>query len=142
MQRASIHQKAAKAVKINKGKTSLKWSQEARMGAFRHVSININTDPNRKRCTLHLWWEGNQEEEGFSPYLAAVQPMRGCCNSANEKTQYFELPVSSNGLFVYNSPSQLSLLLYKRVPSPLFNGTCKWFIVVACPELQFFAAHK
>ena len=31
----------------------------------------------------------------------------------NEKPLHFELPVSSNGLFVYNSPSQLPLLLYK-----------------------------
>ena len=34
-----------------------------------------------------------------------------------------EVLVSSNGLFVYNSPSQLPLLLQQRVSSPLFHWT-------------------
>lgn len=105
------------------------------MGALTHVPINVNTDPSRKRCVLHLWQEGSQkEEERFFSMLGN--------SSAKEKTLYVKLPVSSNVLFVYNSTSQLYLLLYKIVPSPLLNRTCKWFTIVACPELQFLDAPK
>ena len=38
-------------------------------------------------------------------------------SSANENTLYFKLSVSSNGLFVYNSPAQLPLL-YKKAFLP------------------------
>ena len=41
----------------------------------------------------------------------------------NEKPLHFELPVSSNGLFVYNSSSQLPLLLHQRVSFPLPHWT-------------------
>ena len=44
-------------------------------------------------------------------------------SSANEKSLYFNFLVSSNRLFVYNSPSQLPLFLYKTVSSPLLHWT-------------------
>ena len=78
-------------------------------------------DPNRKRCTLHLHSTTllpQQEEGRFSPHPATAQPMRDCHNSASEKPLHFKLPVSSNGLFVYNSPSQLSFPLLFAPFSP------------------------
>ena len=73
-----------------------------------------------------------------SPCLATAKPMRDCCTSASEKPLYFKLPVSSNGLFVYNSPSQLSRLLCKRASFLSFYQTCMWFTIAACLKLQFF----
>ena len=52
-------------------------------------------------------------ERKISSCLATAQPMRDWYNAANEKPLHFELPVSSNELFVCNSPSQLSFLLCK-----------------------------
>ena len=104
--------------------------------------------PTGRDIALHLQQEvtllfyPQQEEERFSPCLAAAQPMRDCHDSASEKPLYFELPVSSNGLFVYNSPSQLPPLLYKRVNSPLRYLACMWFAIVACPEWQIFVASE
>ena len=54
-------------------------------------------------------------------YLATAQPMRDCHNSANGKSLYFKFSVSSNGLFPYNSPSQLPLLFYEIVSFLLFS---------------------
>lgn len=62
---------------------------------------------NRKKVPT-LLPSGRKEECFFT------QPKRDCHNSVNEKPLHFELPVSSNGLFVHNSLTQLSLLLYKR----------------------------
>ena len=59
-------------------------------------------------------------------------------NSANEKPLHFELPVSSNGLFLYNSPT--SPFSYKR----MFLSTVSpdlpiVFATASLPELQFSA---
>ena len=55
--------------------------------------------------------------------LALQQPsQRETANSANEKPPHFKLPVSSNGLFVYISPSQLPFLFYQRMILKLLGG--------------------
>lgn len=41
-------------VKINKGKPHLNGVRRPEAGALMHVSVDINTDANRKRHTLHL----------------------------------------------------------------------------------------
>lgn len=48
-----------------------------------------------------------QEEEKISFHPVIAPPMGDCHNSANKKLLYFELSVSFNGLFVYNSSSQV-----------------------------------
>lgn len=57
----------------------------------------------------------------FSPCLATAQPMRDCHSSANEKPPHFALPVSSNQLFVYNSPLSLPFSFMKQESSPLIS---------------------
>ena len=58
-------------------------------------------------------------------------------SSANGKSLYFKLPVSSNEIFVYRSSSQFPLLLYKSLLS-FENWACMWFSIVPCPNLQLF----
>lgn len=72
-----------------------------------------------------------QPEEGrISLRPVTAQPMRDCHMSANEKPQHFELPVSANGLFVYNAPPpQLLLLIYKRMFLSFVLWTYLWFTV-------------
>ena len=95
-------------VKINKGKTSLKRSQDVHT---LHVGQEV---------TLVCYHQ--QEEEKFSTCLATAEPMRVSHNSAKEKPLYCKLPVSSNGLFVYSSPSQLSLSSIKEFPLLCLRG--------------------
>ena len=69
----------------------------------------MQIETNYKKFALHLQQEEGsyfptQQEEGRRfPDLATAPLIRGCHNSANEKPIHSELPVSSNGLFVYNS---------------------------------------
>lgn len=92
----------------------LNWSWEALRGPTLHSLTLIINYPKQKetyflspigRCfsTLLLL----QEEGGSSPHPATTQPMKDYYNSGNEKPLYFKSPVSSNGLFVYNSPPEI-----------------------------------
>ena len=114
-------------MKNNKQKPHLKWNQEARRGSSHALPLYVNCRPQGEEIPLHLqqkeyyYFTTQQEERRVSLCLATAQPMRGCHKSANEKSLYFEFPVSSNGLFVYNGPGQL-LLLYKR----LFLSSVLW----------------
>ena len=87
------------------------------LGGWKRGPLNINTDPNRRRHTLHVLEDQAGGRKKIFPCLATAQPMRHYHNSANEKPLYFKLPVSCNGPFIYHSPSQLILLLYKRFSS-------------------------
>lgn len=58
------------------------------------------------------------------PHPATTHPMGDCHSSANEKSLYFKLSVSSNGLFLYNSPYQV----YKEQSTPLFFKL-GWFAI-------------
>lgn len=80
-------------------------------------------DPKRKRHNI-AYLTGcdtlsppKQEAEKIPPCSVAAQPMGDCQDSANEKLLHLELPVFSNGLFVYNSQSQI----YKRVYLPFVS---------------------
>lgn len=83
------------------------------------------SDPqNGEKCFAFLTGNDNrllpqQEEEKITPRPVTTQPIGDCHNSASEKSLYFELSVSSNGLFIYNSSSQV----VKRAFSPLFLWT-------------------
>jgi len=77
-----------------------------------------------------------QEKERFSTPPATAPPMRDCHNSANEKPLYFELPVYSKGLFVYNTPPYFSLSSVKEHSSLLFSGLAYGF---ALPGLSWIA---
>lgn len=55
------------------------------------------------RCLLLFYSNSNKEK--FLTY-EPTQAMKDCYNSSNEKPLYFEFLVSSNRLFVYNSPSK------------------------------------
>ena len=88
-------------------------------GALTNVPFNINTDSQQEETYLASPTEEilpyyYQKEDDFSPSLTTVQPMRDCHNSDKENPLYSELPISSNQLSVYNKPSQLPLLLYKK----------------------------
>ena len=99
--------------------TSLKWSWEARRGAL------------TEETTLHLWKEVTLlvAGGGFYPCLAMAQPIKATVLWSSNLFQWT----------VFNSSSQLPLLC-KRGSPPLPQHTCTWFIVVAGPKLQFFAA--
>lgn len=59
--------------------------------------------------------------------LAWQLPSQGDCHNAGNKNPLdFELPVYSNGSFVYNSPSQFPLSPVKEPPS-LFSGLTHGF---------------
>lgn len=62
-------------------------------------------------------------------------PGNGPANKSHCALKFQFVPMDS----VFNSSSQLPLL-YKRGSPPLPQHTCMWFIVVAGPKLQFFAA--
>ena len=96
----------------------------------------------RLQQEVTLLYYHQQEEERFSPCLVTAQPMRDDHNSANEKPLYFKLLVSSNGLFLYKILSQLPLFLYKSVYLPLPYWAGMRFIIMASPDLHFFAAPK
>lgn len=80
-----------------------------------------------------------QQEEGkIPPGLVIAQPMGARHDSANEKPLTLELPVSSHGLFLYNSPFQVHRRAFlSSVPgfvcgSPVrphslnYNFCCSW----------------
>ena len=60
--------------------------------------------------------------------LAKDQPMRGCHNSANEKSLYFELPISPNFCYYCREPGYWKRNYYKfkhfsfLQPSKRFQG--------------------
>lgn len=90
------------------------------MGALIHVPLEVSKIALDEKCFpsppgMTLLYCHQQEEDRFSFCLAIAQT-RHCHNLANEKLLYLELPVSSSGLFIYNSPSQLSLLLNRNFP--------------------------
>lgn len=71
--------------------------------------------------------------------LATAQPMSDSHNSANEKPLYFQLPVYSNGLFVYNSVINSTPSSTKGHSSPLFCGLASLrsagLLVLGCNSL-------
>lgn len=74
------------------------------------------TIASRRKKNFPLAWHQLSQWE-----TVATQPIQKI--SQYKKSLYFELPVSSNWHFIYNRPSQLLLLLYKRVSSPLLYWT-------------------
>ena len=70
----------------------------------------------RRKKNFPLAWQQLSQWE-----TVTAQPIQKI--SQYKKSLYFELPVSSNWHFVYHRPSQLFLLLYKRVSSPLLYWT-------------------
>lgn len=116
-------------VKTNSKKPLLNWSWEALCGSTLHsLTLTINCLKQEEtyflsptgRCfyTLVLHQEG-----GSSPHPATTQPMKNCYNSANEQPLYFKSPVSSNRLFVYNSPLEILLSSIKE------HYSCMWFTI-------------
>lgn len=87
------------------------------------MSYNI-AEPNQKKYFLFELFKNSAKR-------------RDCHNSANEKPLHFELPVSSNGLFV-TAPSNSSFPYIKEYFSPSFSGLACSFPQSACPELQIF----
>lgn len=60
-----------------------------------------------------------QEQEKNPPCPVTTQPTGDCHNSTNEKSLYFKLSVSSYGLFIYSTPSQVHK---KSIPLLCFSG--------------------
>lgn len=80
---------------------------------------SLSFSPKREETTfllqqedIFLLYYSSRKKGGSSPCPTTTQSMIDCYKSANEKPLHFEFPVFSNGLFVYNSPSE---------PSPLFS---------------------
>lgn len=78
-------------------------------------------------CKSLLFNYLSRRKKGFLFLLATAQPMRDSHSLANEKPWHFQLPVYTNGFFVYNIPSQLSSFLYKRGLFPFVLQKCLWF---------------
>lgn len=117
----------AGTVKINKQKT-FKLEIGGPAGGALTPYYSLSVAPNR-RSTFYFHQEDIlllclllQQEEGRAPQLATTQPMKDFYNSANEKPLHFKFPVSSNVLFVYNSPSEFVLSSIKELSCPLFSG--------------------
>ena len=77
------------------------------MGALIHVPLEVSKIALDEKYFpsppgMTLLYCHQQEEDRFSFCLAIAQT-RHCHNLANEKLLYLELPVSSSGLFIYNS---------------------------------------
>lgn len=89
-------------VKCNKLKTKLKWKIEER--TLMHSMLLTPREETflgaRKGSDPTL--PSQQEEGKIPPYPVTAPPMGDCYNSANEKSLYFQLSTSSNGLFIYN----------------------------------------
>lgn len=100
-------------VEINKQKPHLKWSREAtsKNSHTRHSTHSNLTLKGRKVGTLHLQQEvlllNLSCRKQIPPCQATAQPMGDCHSSANEKSPYFKLCVSSKGLFRYNRASKV-----------------------------------
>ena len=104
----------------------------ARRGSSHTLPLNVNWRSNRKRGTFSSPTGGRlllyyTAEGRIPPCLVTGQPIIDCHNSASKKPKHSKLPVSSNGLLVYNSPFQLPLLLYKRRFLFFVLWTCLWF---------------
>ena len=127
---------------IIKIKTHLKWSQNARRGSSHALALDASCRPNRKRYTfssptrrLLLYYQAGGRKNLSLPSNSP----------ANEKPLHFKLPVSSNGLFVYNMPSQLPLL-HKRTFFPFVLQAFLWFSIDClfqiaihhCPQIHPF----
>ena len=103
----------------------LKWSWEASRGSSHTLPLALNCKPYRRDlpCRLMLLYHPSRRKKGFPASPATVQPVRDSHNSANERPGYFELPVYSSGLFVYNhlpnipisSTRSVSFLLFPRL---------------------------
>ena len=114
-------------VNINKGNPHQDGVGRPAGGALTRVPLDLNTDPSRKRCYL-------ASPAGSDATL--LPPARGSkifslpSNSSanerlsqlNEKLLYFELPVSANGFFVYNSPPNFLFFPIKMISFPLPCG--------------------
>ena len=92
--------------------TSSKWSQKARRGSshIHTVTLQIPTERDIPYISRRKWHYFTTTTTNRKPDNSSTNQR---LSQLNEKPLHFELPVSSNGLFVYNSPSQLPLLLYK-----------------------------
>lgn len=111
-------------VKINKRKSHF-WSREASRGSSYILPLVVNCRP-KGREGLSMWRLLNyprRRKRGFPPLLAAVQPMRDCHNSTNERPLYSECPVCSSGLLFIRAHHPSSLLFSRKSP----QGTCPWF---------------
>lgn len=87
------------------------WKRECSCTCY----STYTTHPKRKKHIVHLQQE---EEEKISPCPVTAQPMEDCQNSANKKSLHLEIPVSSNGCLVYNSPPKS----IKDLPLLCFTG--------------------
>ena len=115
-------------VKVNRRKLHLKLNQEARRknSQARATQPTLQTPTAREYPASLTGRDASStpgRKEETPPRPAIAQPMRNHLNSANEKPLHFQLPVSSNGCFLYNSPSQLP----KRMLFSFFHQTCLWF---------------
>lgn len=82
-----------------------------------------SSQTNRKRWTLPIYTAllSQQEENKLSSSPSnSLAKEKGSPSSANEKLLYFSLSDYSNGLFVYNNPSNSPLSWIKETSSPLF----------------------
>lgn len=73
----------------------------------------------------------HQEEDKILPYFLTAQPMGSCHYSANEKSLYFKLSVSSGGLFIYNGSSQVHKKVFLSFISQDSRVICH---LSTCPE--------
>lgn len=108
-------------------------------GSSHKLREQFKTLQEKKNIFISSWNEvtaitTQQEKKKIPPCPATAKPMRACHNSTNEKLLHFELPVSSNGLFVHNTkPLPNPLTHYKR-KSPFSPE-----LSVICHKLHFLA---
>ena len=149
----SLHCTAETSTTLKRNYTPIKQNETGRTEGAALIPITwCQLQTQRKRCTLHLQQDEaycvtTQQEEGrISPSPVTAQPTEVCHNSTNEKSLQFKLFVSSNGLFVYNSPSQLPHLHYKSMLPSLVLRSCLWFandciswiIILCCSQINPF----
>lgn len=115
---------------VKEKKPHLKWGREASRQTFSAAPSSPpqpqqkTRNPSRRNLGLPLYSPRGKEGR-LSPRSATAQPMRDSRSSANEKPLYFQLPVSSNGLFVYNSPPDFPPFPLEKEPYSVLQA-CPW----------------
>ena len=101
---------------VQQRKISLKWCWVTGRGSTHTCAAGSQYRSQQERDVCYLAFSG-RKWHCFTITTSNRKPDNSSTHERlsqlNEKPLHFELSVSSKGLFVYNSPSKLPLLLYK-----------------------------
>lgn len=100
-----------------------KMGQEVRQAELLHLTTRRQLQTQQKEMHLASGYYFTVSAEGRKTYPISRSPN----SPASENPLYFQLPVYSNGFFVYNCLPNLPPFLYKRTYYSFVLWTCLWF---------------